>query len=288
MVRAIRRGVACESVVDVSEPPPPWETEERETYRVRFGEDVDAYDRTRPIAPGAVFDDIVGMAQLAHGSTVLEIGPGTGQATRMLAQRGLRVLALEIDSRLAVRARQNLAAMPNAEVRETSFEAFCADGMEFDAVLACNSFHWLDPDLRFAKSADLLAPGGHLVILSTPEVIPSDADRFWWDVQDDWEAVGAERVDPQSKHPDLVGHFDSSNGASGHFEEPVTVRRPFDLRYSALDYVANLSTQSGFRQLAADAGAELLKRVHRRIEASGGAITVHRLAVLTVARRCGT
>ena len=81
-----------------------------------------------------------------------------------------------------------------------------------------------------------------------------------------------------------VGHFDSFDGASGHFEEPVTVRRPFDLRVSALDYVANLSTQSGFRQLAADAGAELLKRVHRRIEASGGLITVHRLAVLTARR----
>ena len=135
-------------MVGVSAPLPPWESEEREAYRVRFGEDVDAYDRTRPVAPDAVFDDIVGMAHLSQGSTVLEIGPGTGQATRMLAQRGLRVLALEIDSRLAARARQNLAAMPNAEVRDTSFEAFDADGLEFDAVLACNSFHWLDPDVR--------------------------------------------------------------------------------------------------------------------------------------------
>ena len=59
-------------------PAEPWETDQRDGFRGRFGEDPDAYDRTRPVAPGAVFDDIVTRAGLQPGSTVVEIGPGTG------------------------------------------------------------------------------------------------------------------------------------------------------------------------------------------------------------------
>jgi SAM-dependent methyltransferase len=266
-------------------PGSPWETDERESYRGRFGEDVDAYERTRPVAPDNVFADIMRLAGLQPGSDVLEIGPGTGQATRQLARRGLRVLAVEIDGRLAERSCANVADFANVEIVESSFEAFEAAGRIWDAVVACNSFHWVDPRVRFAKVADVLRPDGYLAILSTPVVVPADASRFWWDLQDDWGAVGAGRVDPRSKRPDLVDDFASAVRSCGYFEEPVTVRRPFAATQSAQDYVASLSTQSGFKELGSDAGAELLLRVERRIAASGGALTVHRLAVLTVARR---
>src|SRR5262245_43029207 len=168
-------------------PRPPWETDERVVYRDRFGEEVEAYDRTRPVAPDDVFDDIVRMAGLSAASRVLEIGPGTGQATRRLAQRRLQIVAVEIDGRLAARLRRNLAEYPNVDVRESSFEEFDAGDVTFDAVVACNSFHWLDRDVRFVKCAALLRAAGHLVILSTPVVIPDDdPDPFWSDVQDDW------------------------------------------------------------------------------------------------------
>ena len=165
----------------------PWEVGRREEFRARFGEDPEAYDRTRPVAPGAVFDEIVHLAGLRPGATALEIGPGTGQATRPLAERGVSVLALEIDGRLAAWAAANLADLPEVSVRVASFERWDPGGDRFDIVLACNSFHWIDPDLCFTKAAALLEPAGVLVVMSTPVVVPDDADRFWWDVQDDWE-----------------------------------------------------------------------------------------------------
>jgi SAM-dependent methyltransferase len=252
---------------------------------VRFGEDPDAYDRTRPVAPDSVFDDIARLAGLLAGSTVVEIGPGTGQATRPLAERGLRVLGLEIDSRLAARASRNLAGLPRVSVSATSFEAWRPGGASFDAVVACNSFHWVDPDFRFVKAVAVLKPRGHLVLVSTPVVVPEDASQFWWDVQDDWAAVGAERVDPATKHPDLVDDVVSAVRASGLFDEPTVTRHRFDMSFTAEEYATNLSTQSGVKELAPDAQAELLERIRRRIEAHGGMLTVHHLAVLTVAER---
>jgi SAM-dependent methyltransferase len=264
--------------------PEPWETAQRDAFRVLFDEDPDTYDRTRPVAPDSVFDDIVQLAGLRPGSTVLEIGPGTGQATRPLAGRGVRILALELGPRLAARAGQNLAAFPDVTVRATSFEAWDPGDATFDAVFACNSFHWIDPAIRFVKAAAVLKPNGHLVVVATPVVIPEDASRFWWDVQDDWVAVGAERLDPATAHPDRVDDLRSAVRASGLFEEPMVTRHRFDISRTAEEYATNLSTQSGVKGLPADARAELVERIRRRVEAHGGTLVVHHLAVLTVAK----
>jgi SAM-dependent methyltransferase len=264
---------------------PPWETGQRGLFRRTFAEDADGYDRTRPVAPGYVFDAVVRLAGLRPGATAVEVGPGTGQATRPLAERGLRVLAVELGSRLAERARRNLAGFPGVEVVTGSFEAWDAGGRTFDAVFACNSFHWLDADVRFTKPARLLAPGGHLVVLATPWVVPDDADRFWWDVQDDWVAVGSARVDPATNHPDRIDDIGPAVRASGLFTEPTTERYRFDVTFTADAYATNLSTQSGVKQLPPDARAELVERVRRRVNDRGGTVTAHLLAVLTVARR---
>jgi SAM-dependent methyltransferase len=229
------------------------------------------------------------LSGLGPGSTIVEIGPGTGQATRPLAERGLRVLALEIDPRLADRARRNLAAFPDVSVRTTSFEAWDPGTATFDVVFACNSFHWVDPDIRFAKAAMVLNPQGHLVVISTPVVVPEGASQFWWAVQDDWAAVGAERVDPATAHPDLVEGLESAVRGAGLFEEPAVARHRFDVTLTADEHAANLSTQSGVKELPPRAQSELIERIRRRVGAQGGLLTVHHLAVLTAARlRAGT
>ena len=262
---------------------PRWETPERERFRTLFDEDPDAYDRSRPVAPAAVFDDLVALAGLGPGASVVEIGPGTGQMTRQLAERGLRILALELGAGLADRTRRNLAAFPDVEVVTTAFEAWDPGATRFDAVAACNSFHWIDPATRFARAAAVLWPGGHLAVLATPWVIPDGADRFWWDIQDDWAAVGSDRVDPATAHPDRVGDLAGPVAASGLFA-PAEVRRTlFPVTFTADGYATNLATQTGVKELPPAAQAELVARVRRRVMAGGGTITAHLLAVLTVA-----
>ena len=214
----------------------PWESDQREVLRATFDQDAEAYDRSRPVAPDDVFDEALRLASLAPGSTVVEIGPGTGQATR------------------------------------------------FDAVFACNSFHWIDPVIRFTKAAAVLRAGGHLVVLATPWVIPETADRFWWDVQDDWESVGL-LFDPSTMHPDLIVDLAPVVRASGVFEEPTITRRLFEVTFTADGYATNLSTQSGVKKLPENARADLVARVHQRVQGHGGRVTAHLLAMLTVARR---
>ena len=264
---------------------PPWERDDREVVRATFDEDADAYDRSRPVAPDSVFDDLVSCAGLRPGAAVVEIGAGTGQATRPLAERGLRITALELGPGLAARARHNLAPFAAVDVVTTSFEAWDPGSARYRAVVACNSFHWIDGNVRFSKPAAVLEPGGHLVVLDTPLVVPDGADRFWWDVQDDYAAAGDERLDPATQHPDRVTDIGPAVRAAGLFEEPVTRRRLFAVTFTADDYATNVSTRSGTKDLPLPVRTELIERIRRRIVAGGGTLTVHLLAVLTVARR---
>ena len=73
--------------------------------------------------------------------------------------------------------------------------------------------------------------------------------------------------------------------ATGLFEEPVTHRHLFAVSFTADGYATNVSTRSGTKDLPPPARAELIERIRRRIVAGGGTVTVHLLAVLTVARR---
>jgi protein-L-isoaspartate O-methyltransferase len=101
-----------------------WTSDQREALRATFDQHAEAYDRSRPVAPDDVFDEALRLTSLAPGSIVLEIGPGTGQATRQLAARGLQVVAVELGPQLAERARANLAGFPHVDIVTASFETW--------------------------------------------------------------------------------------------------------------------------------------------------------------------
>jgi 16S rRNA A1518/A1519 N6-dimethyltransferase RsmA/KsgA/DIM1 with predicted DNA glycosylase/AP lyase activity len=90
--------------------------------RATFAEDAERYDRARPGYPAELFDDLASLNGLRPGDRILEIGPGTGQATVPLARRGLRIVAVELGASLAAIARRNLAPFPDVEVVDAAFE----------------------------------------------------------------------------------------------------------------------------------------------------------------------
>ena len=69
------------------------------------------------LADQAALDRIVVAADLTPADTVLEIGPGLGTLTRLLAERAGRVVAVELDDRLAAVLSERLAGFANVEIR---------------------------------------------------------------------------------------------------------------------------------------------------------------------------
>ena len=87
---------------------------ERERLRASFDEVAELYDRARRGYPAALVDDLVGAARLQPGSRVVEIGPGTGQATRALSERH-RAWDSEVRELLYDRIRARIARRPRRD-----------------------------------------------------------------------------------------------------------------------------------------------------------------------------
>jgi SAM-dependent methyltransferase len=240
-----------------------------ESHRLRegFDEDATAFDRTRPVCPSELFDDLVRLGNLTTGKQVVEVGAGTGQATRPLAERGLTITAIELGPDLAAVARANLACFESVKVLTGSFEDWQPFGAVFDAVVAFNSLHWVDPELRYTKPARVLRHGGVLVVAGCKWATAAGAQPFWRDVQEDYRAVGAEGEPPPP--PEAIGPHHLPPDACVLFEELTALRYPFAKEYTAIDYLANLRTQSVTRELGVEARAEFLARVEARLRRAG-------------------
>ncbi len=66
----------------------------------------------------AALQRIVDAAELSRSDTVLEVGPGVGQLTRLLAEAAGRVVAVELDPRMVAVLREELRDLPNVEIVE--------------------------------------------------------------------------------------------------------------------------------------------------------------------------
>jgi len=135
------------------------------SYGKVFDQVADEYDRHRPTYPDALVDHACEVAALSAGDRVLEIGCGTGQLTRNLLERGLRVSAIEPGDRLIALARQNLGDIGEVEFVNARLEDTPLPRAHFRAVFSASAMHWIDPDLGWQKAADALAPGGTLALV---------------------------------------------------------------------------------------------------------------------------
>jgi SAM-dependent methyltransferase len=139
---------------------------EPRSYGTAFNEIAEEYDRHRPAYPDALIDRVCEDAALGPGTRVLEVGCGTGQLTRSLLTRGLRVTAIEPGEQLIARARSQLGASPDVEFVNARLEDAPVGQSQFRAVFSASAIHWVDPDVSWRKMADALVDGGVLALVS--------------------------------------------------------------------------------------------------------------------------
>jgi SAM-dependent methyltransferase len=132
-----------------------------------FDQEAERYDRSRPTYPDAVIDEMLGPEPAVLD--VLDVGCGTGIASRQVAQRGAKVLGVEVAPRMAEIARSH-----GIDVEVTAFEDWDAAGRTFDRVISAQAWHWLDLPVSTAKAASVLRPGGRLCLFWSAGCHPDD------------------------------------------------------------------------------------------------------------------
>ncbi len=256
-----------------------------------FNEVPELYDRVRPAYPDELFADLVAITGMDERSSVLEVGCGTGQATRSLAALGCSVTAVEPGTGMVAVARQRLAAFRNVDVELSRFEEWDDRGRRFDVLVAASSWHWVDPSAGWRRAHDVLRPGGWMALIAhivvrrpgEPEVYAQTADlheRF---------APG----DPGWGHPPLEEEVRRTGEGWGLASDPgglfgPTITRWYTTvqRFDGAGFADLLRSQSLYRKLDADVREPLLDAIAERIRTRMDDRAVRRyLSVLRVGQR---
>jgi len=252
-----------------------------------FDEIAELYDRGRREPPDHLFNDLFAQAGIEPSSArILEIGCGTGQATLPLARRGCHIDCVEIGANLARIARRNLAGFPQVRVDTASFEDWEPGSLSFDIVFAATSWHWLDPQLRYAKAAQVLRPAGVLAFTTGGHVFPPGFDPIFAEMQNCYEAIGEARMKWPPPAPEEVRDAREEIEQSGYFENVRVTRRIWVDEFTADEHVAMMSTASDHRLMQPAKRDQLFAEMHRLIQSRpGGRIRKHNLTMLHLAQK---
>jgi SAM-dependent methyltransferase len=250
--------------------------------RFTFDPIASIYRAARPDYPEALIDDVVSYADLKPNDKILEVGCGTGQATMSFAKRGFPILATDPGSEMLRGARERLASFGNVEFLKTTFEAFPNQGA-FRLIVAAQSWHWVSPEVRFAKAADVLSPDGSLAVFGhVPVGLPAP-------LLDQFKEVYLRRTGKWGPPPEawylpngpLKGWFEES----GKFEPVQQKSYPWKCQHTTSSYTDFLRTRSDHRMLESAKREELLGEIADAVDDYGGQFDVDYETCLYIARR---
>jgi SAM-dependent methyltransferase len=225
---------------------------------VVFGAAAAAYERFRPGYPGEVADAVMAYAGGALRSA-LEVGAGTGKATRLFATRGVQVTAVEPDPEMAALLHETTRDL-HVEAVVSTFERFDARGRRFDLVFSAAAWHWTDPGTRWGRALGMLEPGGTLALFGIPgELADPDLTQRVQDVE-------REHLPDTSDDPGAPWSIDQLEQAGG-FTAVVQRTLPNRFTCTADDYVGRLATVSSYLALDATARAAALEAVREQLPA---------------------
>jgi ubiquinone/menaquinone biosynthesis C-methylase UbiE len=106
---------------------------------------------------------VVREAGVGPGETVLDLGCGTGILTRVLAERGLRVVGVDPNEDMLAQAR--VAGTSGIDYRRGDADETGLPDQSVALVTAAQAFHWLDLDGALEEIHRILRPAGHAAAL---------------------------------------------------------------------------------------------------------------------------
>jgi SAM-dependent methyltransferase len=246
-----------------------------------FGADAGRYDRARPTYPTDLVERIIAASP---GPDVLDVGCGTGISARLFQAVGCRVLGVDPDPRMAELARQ-----AGTETEVARFEDWDSADRTFDAVIAAQAWHWVDPVAGVAKAAAVLRPGGRLAVFwnafDPPKgvreafagvfrrVLPDSPFGAFWDRP----AVEAYRAGCV-RLADVIWQ-------AGMFGEPEEWLSYWNRPYTRDEWLDLVPTTGGFTRHPEAVKRELLDGLGSAVDAAGGTFTMSYTTIAATAAR---
>lgn len=217
------------------------------TRALSFGSVASAYERFRPGYPDELVDAVLAYAGRSV-RTALEIGAGTGKATRVFANRGIAVTATEPDPAMLAELRKHVPE--TITTVQAAFEDL-PPTPAVDLVFAAASMHWTKPDQRWSRVAAMLTRNGifacfggqmHLEDPDVKQAVCAARSQFLAD--DEIPSPDGTPAESPMQWPgsELARSDEFTDVRQSIIERRATI--------SAHDYIGHLSTISAYLELS--------------------------------------
>lgn len=274
-----------------SQPTQPSQPHEARAWAESFGTDAERYDRARPRYPEELIRRI---AVTSPGPDLLDVGCGTGIASRQFRDAGCRVLGVDPDARMAEQARRY-----GLTVEVAKFEDWDPAGRTFDAVTAAQAWHWIDPVAGARQAARVLRPGGRLAVfwnVAAPEPELAEAFAAVYRAAVPNNPIFGRGAASRAGSGDSAGSASNTTGyaafsaraadgmrASGAFTEAEQWAFAWEKSYSRDEWLELVPTTGGHSLFAPAELQQVLTGIGAAIDAAGGVCPVRYTAEVCTA-----
>lgn len=258
---------------------------ERERRDV-FGEAVEQYVNARPGYPEAMIDEILEYADPVL--EILEVGAGTGKATVGFAARGVAMTCLEPDPRMAARLAEECAQFPQVTIEVARLENYSRP-LAFDALIAAQSWHWVDHSRRWDLAHEAVRTGGTIALFWNIYIVADKNRRVQLGEIDKRYGVdyGANGVSVEEHEGEIEleeGWPAYDLAGDSRFEDLVSRRYRRVLEYDVSTYVDLLASTSAYRLLDPTKREQLFDEVRAVYAGPDDSVTMHIVTDLFLGR----
>ena len=177
-------------------------------FRKVFDTIPEQFDRYRPRYSPALFSDLIAYAGIGPGKSVLELGPGTGQATDPILDTGCDYHAIELGGRLTEMMRKKYGRRSNFSIVNDDFIPHDFGSRTFDLIYSAAAIQWIPEEIAFSKTFSLLRPGGALAMMLTRSDYRTPNEKLYQQIQQ----VYAQYFKPETPYPH--GSFQYANAVN--------------------------------------------------------------------------
>ena len=152
---------------------------EQDEFRRVFDTIPDQFDRFRPRYSEELFAFLNDRVGIGPEKRVLEIGPGTGQATEPVLKTGCEFHAIELGEHLYRKMIEKYGKFRNFNIVNDDFITHDFGDMKFDMIYSAATIQWIPEEIAYTKTFELLKPGGTLaMMLTTSEYRSENTDTL--------------------------------------------------------------------------------------------------------------
>ena len=141
------------------------------------------FDRFRPRYSEELFQCLIHYAGICPKKKVLEIGPGTGQATDPILKTGCDYNAIELGEHLYAKMIEKYGKFSNFHIVNDDFITYDFGSQRFDMIYSAATIQWIPEDVAFSKTFKLLKPGGVLAMMLTKADYKTPNEKLYAKIQ---------------------------------------------------------------------------------------------------------